>query len=282
MDNGIFLEVTAAYSSSQNGIAERGNRTVVSEAHTMLHSQDPHLAYYLWPEAVKYATYLRNHSPTHALRDDKIPNEVFWNKKPNIANLQEFGRKCWVLQQDKKNKKLDPRSHPFIFVGIDDSTKGYRYWNRNQILTLHNVVFSKEDTEICDYDDVEVPINRPMEIEGKNDEQINPPSDDKLPDENIGTKNSTTEETPKPSKIPLPTWEKSTHVAEKSPFHYRFLNNPAARGSKEWQHQVPVLTEEESNFVQNMGTYDYVMFAQKAPNANDDPGDVKEARSRQD
>ena len=282
MDNGIFLEVTAAYSYSQNGIAERGNRTVVSEACAMLHSQDPHLAYYLWPEAVKYATYLRNHSLSHALRDNKTPDEVFWNKKPNIANLQEFSHICWVLQQDKKNKKLDPRSRPFIFVGIDDSTKGYCYWNGNQILTLCNVIFSKEDTEICDYDDVEVPINRPMEIEGENDEQINPPSDDKLPDENISTKNSTTKETPKPSKIPLPMQEKSTCIAKKSPFHYRFLNNPAARGPKEWQHQVPVLTEEESNFVQNMETYDYAIFAQKAPNANDDLRDVKEARSHQD
>ena len=119
-------------------------------------------------------------------------------------------------------------------------------------------------------------------IEGENEEKINPPSDNKLPDENISTKNSTTEETQKPSKIPLPTREKSTHIAEKSPFHYRFLNNPAARGPKEWQHQVPVLIEEESNFVQNMETYNYAMFAQKALNANDDPRDVKEARSHQD
>ena len=189
----------------------------------MLHSQDPHLAYYLWPEAVKYATCLRNHSPTCALRDNKTPDEVFWNKKSNIVNLQEFGCKCWILQQDKKNKKLDPRSPPFIFVGIDDSTIGYRYWNSNQILTLCNVIFSKEDTEICDYDDVEILINHPMEIEGENDEQINPPSDDKLPDKNISTKNSTTEEMLKPSKIPLPIQEKSTRIAEKSPFQYRFL-----------------------------------------------------------
>ena len=77
MDNGIFLKVTAAYSSSQNEIAECGNRTVVLKAHAILHSQDPHLAYYLWPEAVKYATYLRNRSPTRASRDDKTPDEVF-------------------------------------------------------------------------------------------------------------------------------------------------------------------------------------------------------------
>jgi hypothetical protein len=42
--------------------------------------------------------------------------------------------------------------------------------------------------EIHDYDDVEVPINHPMEIEGENDEPNNPPMDNKLPDENISTK----------------------------------------------------------------------------------------------
>ena len=198
-------------------------------------------------------------------------------------HLQEFSHKCWVLQQDKKNKKLDPRSCPFIFVGTDDSTKGYHYWNGNQILTSRNVIFSKEDTEIHDYDDVEIPINHPMEIEGENDEPNNPPMDDKLTDENISTKNSTTTETPKPSNIPLLTWEKSTCVAEKSPFHYRLLNNPAAKGPREWQHQVPVLTEEESNFLQDMEvTYDYALFAQKAPELEDDPKDVKEARSHPD
>ena len=53
----------------------------------MLHSQDPHLAYYHWSEAVKYATYLQNGSPTCALRDGKTSEEAFWNKKPNVLHL---------------------------------------------------------------------------------------------------------------------------------------------------------------------------------------------------
>jgi hypothetical protein len=68
----------------------------------MLHLQDPHLTYYLWPEAVECVIYLQNHSSTCALRDNKTPDKSFWNKKPNIAHLQEFSCKCWVLQQDKK------------------------------------------------------------------------------------------------------------------------------------------------------------------------------------
>jgi hypothetical protein len=69
--------------------------------------------------------------------------------------------------------------------------------------------------------------------------------------------------------------EKSTYVAEKSPFHYRFLNNPVARGPREWQHQVPVLPDQESNLLQDMETTDdYAMFAQKVPELEDDPKDV--------
>ena len=191
----------------------------------MLHSQDPHLAYYLWPEAVKYATYLRNRSPTRALRDGKTPKEAFWNKKQNVSHLQEFSRKCWVLQQDKKNKKLDTRSRPFNFVGIDDSTKGYCYWNGQQILTSCNVIFLKDDQEIQDYKEFEVTINLPMEIEGEKSQSDNLPSDDNPDennDENISTNNIIIVEPPKASKIPIPAWEKSTQVAEKSPFHYRF------------------------------------------------------------
>ena len=132
---------------------------------------------------------------------------------PNVLHLQEFGCICWVLQQDKKNKKLEPRSRPFNFVGIDDSTKGYHYWNGQQILTSHNVIFSKDDQEIQDYEEFEVTINRPMEIEGEKSQSDNLPSDDnpdKNNDENISTNNTTIVELPKVSKIPIPTWEKST------------------------------------------------------------------------
>ena len=93
----------------------------------MIHAHD--LPYNLWEEAVAYATYLKNRSPTCALKRHITPDESFWGKKPDISTLQEFGCKCWVLQQDGKNSKLDPRSREFIFTGIADGTKGYRYYN---------------------------------------------------------------------------------------------------------------------------------------------------------
>src|SRR5271168_1025937 len=95
LDSGIQLDVTTPYSPSQNGIAERLNRTLVEHARAMLHAHN--LPYFLWTEAVAYATYLKNRSPTRAIKDFKTPDEVFWKTKPNVNNLQEFGQKCWVL-----------------------------------------------------------------------------------------------------------------------------------------------------------------------------------------
>ena len=151
--------------------------------------------------------------------------------------MQEFGHKCWVLQQDKKNKKLDPRSQPFNFVGLDDSTKGYCYWNGWQNLTSCNVICLKDDHKILDYEEFKVTINQTMEIEGEKSQSDNLPSDnnpEENNDENISTNNTTITETLKASKIPIPAWEKSTQVAKKSPFHYRFLNNPMGKGPREW------------------------------------------------
>jgi transposase InsO family protein len=127
LDNGIRLQVTAPYSPSQNGIAEQLNRTLVEHGRAMLHSHG--LPHSLWREAIAYATNLKNVSPTRAIKEFKTPNEVFWKQKPDISHLEEFGRDCYVLQQDGTNRKLNPKSCKFIFVGIDTGTKGYKYYN---------------------------------------------------------------------------------------------------------------------------------------------------------
>ena len=128
----------------------------------MLHQHG--LPYSLWREAVTYTTHLKNRSPTRAIKEYKVPDKVFWGKKPDVSHLQEFGRACWVLQQNGDPSKLDPKSREFIFVGIADGTKGYRYYNTktHQILTSQNVVFMAE-VEKPD----EVEVTHPTRLEGE-------------------------------------------------------------------------------------------------------------------
>jgi hypothetical protein len=61
----------------------------------------------LWGEAVMHAVYLKNRTSTRTL-EGKTPFEMLTGKKPNIANLHEFGTKVWV--HDTCSSKLDGRS----------------------------------------------------------------------------------------------------------------------------------------------------------------------------
>ena len=61
-EEGIIIETSAPYSPSQNGVAERFNRTLLELARATLISKD--LPIFLWDEAVAHAAYLWNQAPT--------------------------------------------------------------------------------------------------------------------------------------------------------------------------------------------------------------------------
>ena len=77
-ERGIQRQFTIARTPEQNGVSERMNRTIMEAARSMLcHSKMPQR---FWAEAVNTAVYLRNQSPTAALKD-KVPFELWCGKK---------------------------------------------------------------------------------------------------------------------------------------------------------------------------------------------------------
>ena len=64
-EKGIEIHTTAPYSPSQNGVAERLNRTLLDLARAMLIAK--RLPAYLWDEAVNHSVYLRNRVLVSAL-----------------------------------------------------------------------------------------------------------------------------------------------------------------------------------------------------------------------
>ncbi|KAF7371927.1 polyprotein [Mycena venus] len=144
---GIEWELTAPHSSAQNGVAERLNRTIIERACAMLISA--HLPLSCWPEAVAYSFYLKNLSPTRALSTNITPHEAFWKSKPDISNVHEFGSKFWVLRQGISLSKLEPKARQYIFVGVSEHSRAYRYYNpgSRQILTSRNVTFEKPQAD---------------------------------------------------------------------------------------------------------------------------------------
>jgi hypothetical protein len=99
---------------------------------------------FLWEEAMQHATWLQNRSPAQAL-DGKTPYEMIHKKKPNLANIQEFGAAAYV--KDLKAGKLDSRAQLGRFVGYDSESKGYRiYWPAKRSVSVErNVVFNEND-----------------------------------------------------------------------------------------------------------------------------------------
>ena len=63
---GIHQELTVPYSPQQNGVAERINRTLMESACSMMTRAGLPEKY--WAEAVECAAYIRNHTPTAALK----------------------------------------------------------------------------------------------------------------------------------------------------------------------------------------------------------------------
>ncbi|QRW09874.1 Retrovirus-related Pol polyprotein from transposon TNT 1-94 [Ceratobasidium sp. AG-Ba] len=167
---GTVLETTAPYSSQQNGIAERLNRTLLEHARAMMLESDA--PKFLWSEAVAYACYLKNRVPTqvHGVFQS-TPYEQFWGIKPDVSLLRPWGAKCYVLDQAVNRSKLDPKAFKAVFTGISDvQGKSWRYYKPNAMKILHsrNVAFIRDDdTMTNNEDEVLIPIAPPAEGEIK-------------------------------------------------------------------------------------------------------------------
>ena len=78
--HGIELQTTARYAPEQNGVSERLNRTLLGRARSMLHRAG--LGKEFWAEAVAAANYLKNLSPTKAVKT--TPYKGWHKEKPDL------------------------------------------------------------------------------------------------------------------------------------------------------------------------------------------------------
>ena len=141
-EKGIRIEYTAPHSPAQNGISERLNRTLMDHVRAIM--QDADLPPSMWPIAAEHFIWIKNRSPTTALKEDVTPYEKFFGRKPRIAHLEPWGTKVWVLDQRNVTSKIAPRSRQFRFVGYTEDPEIIRYWDGRKILTTRNFVFESD------------------------------------------------------------------------------------------------------------------------------------------
>jgi Reverse transcriptase (RNA-dependent DNA polymerase) len=208
---------------------------------------------FLWPEAITYVVYLKNRSPTRALKAQITPYEAFWDKKPNISQLQEFGINCWVLQQGEKPSKLEAKSRPYQFVRMSEDSRAWRYFvpHSRKVLTSRNITF-----EIKNPDDY-VPIepNDALQLEGEqenNNELEKHQSAEETAEEggdepenpsNIIPPSQTPSKSTKQSNNPPPRREMPARAGkDKSYEQFRLLrtqDNLSPSRPDAWKHHVP-------------------------------------------
>ena len=85
---GIKHEFITLHTPQQNGAGERLNCTLIEGVRTML--VDSKLPHRFWAEALSTCVYLRNHSPTKALRGI-TPYEAWNGIKPDVSHFHVFG-----------------------------------------------------------------------------------------------------------------------------------------------------------------------------------------------
>ena len=118
----IRHEQTVPKTPQQNGVVERMNQTCVESVRSML--ADSKLPHKFWAEALSTAVYLRNRSPTKAVKG-MTPFEAWNQKKPSVSYLRVFGCKAYSHVPKDERGKLDCKARMCILLGYEEQTKGY-------------------------------------------------------------------------------------------------------------------------------------------------------------
>ena len=137
----IQHQLTAPHTPQQNGVAKRTNCTVAEAARAML--QSARMTNGFWECAVATATHVRNRAPTR-VNEYKSPHERLHGQKPDLSYLRTFG--CLAYAHTTTHQtKFDPMSQKLVFIGYNNSTKGYTLWNplSRKTIVSTDVVFEE-------------------------------------------------------------------------------------------------------------------------------------------
>lgn len=174
----------------QNGVAERLNRTIIEATRTLLAQYN--LNKNLWGEAVKHVVYTLN----RFIKEDSnlTPVEIFTNHKLELK-FYEFGHPVFYATPPANRKKLDDRGQPGIFLGVDNTSKGFRILSKdNKIRVERHVRFLKSENVLSESIEYTPPFTNAEPLAQK-------PSDSKTLESSSQNQNDESESLGDPSAI---------------------------------------------------------------------------------
>jgi transposase InsO family protein len=138
-NKGIKHEFSYKYTSKQNGIVERKNRTLVDMARFMLAEYNVPDSY--WIEAINTACHASNRLYCHKLLK-KTPYELLIGRKPNISYFRVFGCKCYILRKGSRLSKFEKKCDEGFLLGYSSNSKAYKVFNKT-----HGIIEEAYDVE---------------------------------------------------------------------------------------------------------------------------------------
>ena len=100
-----------------------------------------------WAEAVEAASYVRNRTPTSALKGNKTLFQAWSGRKPDVSNLKVFGCIAYAHVPDTQRQKLHQKAVKLRFVSYLVQSKGYRLLDerRSRVCIRRDVIFNEQD-----------------------------------------------------------------------------------------------------------------------------------------
>jgi transposase InsO family protein len=124
--SGIQRQLTAPYTSQQNGVAERAIRTINDAARTTLLASGLPSSFMF--DAIAHAVYVRNRLPA-AAQAGMTPFEAWHGRKPRVDVLRPFGCLAHVHVAEAHRNKMEARSRRCVLLGYSAESKQYRLYD---------------------------------------------------------------------------------------------------------------------------------------------------------
>ena len=122
---GYSVEPTGSDNSSQNGIAERPNRTFGDMMRSMLLNAGLPPQY--WSYALIQAVFIKNRLPHAHHNYNMTPFEAITGRKPNVKDIKIFGSRVIAKNTGTRRAKLDDHTSKGIFLHHNASTSISKY-----------------------------------------------------------------------------------------------------------------------------------------------------------
>src|ERR1700678_2219223 len=243
--HGITHELSAPYSSSQNGLAEQAIRTTIEDVRTLL--RDSGLGHSYWAEAAAFSIDTRNLIPSRR-HPDSIPLEAFTGKRQNVAHLRVFGAKCWAKvptvhgAQVTGGSKLDPRSIACRLLGYASGSGNYKVQDidSRKVFVSQDVIFEEglaHRTLASVGEEENIQLFDTLPLTTDNEPAITLTSD--INDPNLDINDGTRRDVKKPRDVEEPT---QIPVITKEPRRSTRTSQPSKTGIQSMEYQQREVT----------------------------------------